>query len=83
MAMPPHDAPTFGKRMTDKSRPLSSWIKFQLRMIQYGYPKWENLIILAVFVFAIVLALSYAETGSVRLAMRDWLEATWLRMVKP
>lgn len=79
----PPQAPTFGKRATDMTRPLSSWIKFQLRMLQYGYPKWENLIILGVFVFAIVLAMSYAETGSVRLALRDWLEAAWLRMVKP
>lgn len=84
MALPPQSAPKFGRRMTDQSRPLSSWIKFQLRMLKYGYPKWENLIILTVFVFAIVLALSYAaEPGSVRLALRDWLEALWLKAAAP
>lgn len=75
MAMPPHDAPEFGRRQTDRTMPISSWIKFQLRMIHIGYPKWEGLIILAIVVFSVVLALTFAaEPGSIRMALRDFIE---------
>ena len=81
--LPPQSRPTFGKRAMDKSQPLSSWIKFQLRMLHDMYPRWEGMVILALVVFSVVMALSFADEGSMHLKLRDWLEALWLRVVTP
>lgn len=80
---PDASAPKFGRRAMDKSQPVSSWLFFQFRRIHRGYPHWENLILLAIFVFAMVMALSYAEENSVRLHIRDWIQATYRGLVAP
>lgn len=66
--------PEFGKRATDRTRPVTSYIKFIFNKADGFLRKAFGLVILAVFVFAFVLGLQDWQRR--RLSLGDGYQAT-------